>query len=377
MLRIDKDNFQLHFEAIAFGENGVGYAASAEFNGLFKVNVQNGECTYISVFPNEALDGKRLYFAAAYSRGKVVFAPHEADNIAIYDIASNLLEILPFDMNESIKFNRNVKFADILAFDGNFFLIGATYPFIVKLNAETKQLKYIPMDIDEPFLFRKATCVQGDLAFIPSGNSNLVLEFNMRTESVQRYKLPCDFRGTWSMCSVGKAFWLIPRYKGTGFVRWDKDTNMVVELNDFPEGFKGDNNALFLKAYYLNGYVWAIPELSNMVLKVDVEGLKILKEDKILLGNDEKMGYYFEKNEELYLIRKARKEPFANQIENHFFKVNMNTLECVPYCFLFKDGYDRFVYDRMIVKAPGMRESVEVSLDNFLYFISHNPEECN
>ncbi len=372
MLRVDKNNFQLHFEAIAFSENNKAYGASADFNGLFKIDMQSGKCKYIDAFPDEDLNGKRLYFSAAYYKDKVFFAPQSAEHIAIYDTINNEIEMIAFDVNPTLKFNKNMKFADIVVLGENIFLIGATYPYILRIDAETYELEYISLDTEESFCFRKGGCINGENFFVPSVNSNLVLEFNMKTKQVIFHKIPCEFNGSWSMCYDGKFFWLIPRMKGTGFIRWDKETDQAVVLKDFPQGFCGDSNLLYIKAYYLDGYVWAIPEQANMFLKVDVNSLKIIKEDLFPILKDEKVGFYFARDNELYLVKKGINEPYYGQTGNYFFKLDVDTLEVSPYCFLFAEGYERFRYDRMIEKAPYMVESEEMSLENFLGFISYS-----
>ena len=371
MLGIEQDNFQLHFEAIAFSENDA-YGASAEFNGLFKIDMLSGECKYIDAFPGEKMSGKRMYFAATYYNDKVFFAPHSADKIAIYDTVNDEIKMIAFDINSTLKFNKNMKFADIVVFGENVFFIGATYPYIVKIDAETYRLEYISIDTEEQFLFRKGGCIMGESFFVPSVISNVVLEFNMKTKQVRLYKIPCEFKGSWSMCTDGKYFWLIPRTKGTGFIRWDKEANQVIILKDFPQNFQGDSNALYIKAYYFNGYVWAIPEQANMFLKVDVTNLKILCEDRLPLLIEEKIGFYFDKDEDIYLVKKGVNQPFYGQTGNEFFKVNINSLDIVPYSFLFAEGYDKFRYNCMAEQLPIMRETGDLGLGDFIDFVSYN-----
>lgn len=377
MLRIDKNNFQLHFEAIAFSENGNAYGASADFNGLFKIDMLSGECKYINAFPGEDMEGKRLYFAAAYYNGKVFFAPQSAEHIAIYDIDNDKIITISIDADESIKFNRNMKFADILVYEREIFLFGATYPYVLKLDAETYQLEYIPIDIEECFCFRKGGCIKGESYFIPSVNSNVVLEFNLKEKQTTIHRIPCEFTGSWSMCSDGRFFWLIPRGKGSGFVRWNKDTNQAIVLKDFPKDFLGDSNAMYIKSYYSNGYVWAIPEQANMFLKIDVDSLKIEREDRFPILVGEKVGFYFERRNDIYLVKKEINQPFFGQDGNDYFKINMDDFSMVPYKFLFTEGYKKFKYDYMLNRLPLMSESKEVGLNDFIDFVSFSAKACD
>lgn len=374
MLHIDKNNFQLHFEAIAFSEKGEAYGASADFNGLFKIDMSSGKCRYINAFPGENLKGKRMYFAATYYKDKVFFAPQSAEHIAVYDTVNDEIEIIPFDVNPVFGFNKNMKFADIVVFEENIFFIGATYPYILRIDAETYELEYVPIDTEEHFCFRKGGCIKGESFFVPSVNSNLVLELNMKTKQITLYKIPCEFNGSWSMCTDGRFFWLLPRLKGSGFIRWDKETNQAIVLKDFPQGFLGNSNALYIKAYYFDGYVWAIPEQANMLLKIDVKRLRIMKEDRFPILKEEKVGFYFDKGEDMYLVKKGVDTPFFGQSNNVFLKLNIRDFSIVPYVFLFREGYDKFRYNYLVEQLPIMKENSGLGLRDFIDFVSYNAD---
>lgn len=70
------------------------YAASAEYNALFKVDIDTKGCSYIGMFPGEKENGKNLYEKVYYIDEKIYFVPvvRKEKKIVVFDINSGSLE---------------------------------------------------------------------------------------------------------------------------------------------------------------------------------------------------------------------------------------------------------------------------------------------
>lgn len=358
--RIDTEK-ELQFEAIAFVDENIAYGASATFNGLFKIIKASGECEYINIFPSEAENGKRLFFAATFCNEKVVFAPQSANCIAVYDVDKNNITNLSFK-TDNIVFNPMIKFADVVAIGKYVYLIGASYPYVIKLDTDTYEMEYIHMNIDEPFLFRKGTLLDDNRYFIPSVNSNVILEVDLINEKIRHYKLNCNFKGAWNICFDGKAFWLPPRYRDSGFIRWEADTGLSEEFKEFPEGYVCDGDFNFHSAYYADGNIIAIPELANMFVKIDTENKKMKAIETLKKSIKEKNGYYFHHYNELFLVKKKAEELFFTDINNEFFKIDIKTLQVNAYKFVFSAGVEKFKCDRIKSTKDFIVETTDLKL---------------
>ena len=69
---------QVTFEAIAI-KGDVAYASDFYRNGLFKVNMNSGECEFVKLFDGELVNKKRLHCAAIWEGSKIYFLPASAD----------------------------------------------------------------------------------------------------------------------------------------------------------------------------------------------------------------------------------------------------------------------------------------------------------
>lgn len=55
------------------------------FNGLFKVNIESGDCEYIDSFPNEKMDIQRIHAKSEYVNNRVYFIPASGSFISVFD----------------------------------------------------------------------------------------------------------------------------------------------------------------------------------------------------------------------------------------------------------------------------------------------------
>ena len=81
-----KKKSAVEFEAIAFTENGTGYASAFAFNGLYEIDLENQRCKYMMLFPNENVNGVRLYCSALHFDSKIYFIPMSGKYISIYNV---------------------------------------------------------------------------------------------------------------------------------------------------------------------------------------------------------------------------------------------------------------------------------------------------
>lgn len=85
----------LAFEALARVDEDTAYASCAMFNGLFRVNLGTGDCTYVSMFPGMEEDKSRMHSGALYADGKVYFFPMGAECVSAYRISDGVFETFP------------------------------------------------------------------------------------------------------------------------------------------------------------------------------------------------------------------------------------------------------------------------------------------
>ena len=251
---------QLTFEAIAINGD-VAYASDHDRNGLFKVNMDSGECEFIRLFDGELVNKRRLHCAAIWEENKIYFVPGSANRITIYCPDDNSLETveIPLPKTEQYTFYRaQYKFIRAIKEEDNLWLVPSTYPGIIKFNMITKSIQIFDEWIKgEEYLFRLGVALDGDKIIAASGINNLVLIFDMKKQIGQSVRIGSKNNGVMSICKVKDEYWFAPRLSGA-IVAWNPDNDNMVEYDDFPEGFE-EADIIFSAVYSFEDKVVFVP----------------------------------------------------------------------------------------------------------------------
>lgn len=159
------------------------------------------------------------------------------------------------------------------------------------------------------------------------------MEFNITTQRILCRKMKYT-NGAWSICYDGYDFWIPPRYKSDPFIRWNVKNNKYTPINMFPKAYI-DCDMNFIWIYHSGEFIYAIPELANMFVKIDRQTLSIHKEYQIL--DNEKIGFFFDSETDIYLVLKDKNIPFFNQKGNRFLKLHKQSSELTDFSFFLEN----------------------------------------
>lgn len=84
----------LIFEALVLADDGTAYASCSMFNGLFQVDLDTGNCSYIGLFPEETADKFRMHSGAVYADGNLYFKARNTDYFSVYRIADKSFQVI-------------------------------------------------------------------------------------------------------------------------------------------------------------------------------------------------------------------------------------------------------------------------------------------
>ena len=264
------------FEAITIINEEVGYASAYEANGLFKVNMSTYECEYLSLFPQEKTIKKRLHSAAILINKTVYFIPSSAQNISIYNIENgSIFQIpIPKPRRQFDFYNEKFKFIDAKLHGDNLWLFPSTYPGIIKLNINTNQIEVLDDWIPaEGYFFRRALCIEGNMAYIPSGNNNYMLSLNMENDDIHIFQIGEKNHGAMSMRRWRDQYWMAPRLAGA-VVCWSPECSCVEEIDSYPQDFT-TNRIVFSSVVIWGEQLYLFPASANYILTVKDKKLLI------------------------------------------------------------------------------------------------------
>ena len=258
----------------------VGYASDSEKNGLFKVNMETGECRYIKSFPNERILFAGLHGFAEWVGEKIFFIPQAGRHISV--VHSDTLEIDTIEIPQIIRkdisyYSPKFKFTRLIQYNGFLWLIPATYPGILKINPNTYETKiidnWLPTD---GYFFRRAVCLKANMLYVASGNNNNVLLLDLDSEKGEIKRIGELNNGMMDMCEFGEDFVMAPRKNGA-VVRWNPMTNEIHEYNKYPEEFES-GNIVFIYSYQYDNQIILVPDHANTGIRLSENGLWTEKE---------------------------------------------------------------------------------------------------
>lgn len=358
----------LWLEGIAQVDENTAYASCSEFNALFKVDVKTGDCTYISLFPEEHINKKRLFIKALSVNGKIYFIPASASAIYVFCPTTNTFERFKIEENiEDKSYNAKAKFADAFVRGNMIYILPATYPAIIKLECGKNTLEYIVENMPTcDYLFRPGTAQMGQKLFVPNTKDNLVLEFDMETDEIQLHHVGKNNHGSWSIVSDKNSLWLIPKAHGA-VVKWDYFSGNIFEYEQYPEGYR-ESDFSFTKAYKSGDYIYALPAQSNIFLRIDSAG-SMERNEFLSLAPEEVVMYMPSLGEYEYFFTGDKEN---TESARTFYRLNRNDNTVEGWAFLFKQGRDAYARDYFTKRADlqgGRFKCMETILHNFENFL--------
>lgn len=272
---------KMAFETIAI-QNNIGYASDYNRNGLFKVELDTGKCEYIKMFDGEPVNRYRMHCSAVWRKDKIYYIPGSGNGIDIYSVQNNTIEMIavPFPEYKKYSFyNPQYKFIGAVTQEDVLWLIPSTYPGIIRFDTKSKDMKIIDDWLeDDEYMFRGGYTVENNQIIMANGKSNAVLIFDMEKEKGNIIHIGTMNNGVMSICNTKEGIWFAPRLQGA-IVLWKKETNEIIEFNEFPQGFIS-KEVVFSKVYGYKDGVEFVPAKANCALRYSNGKFIIVEFDK-------------------------------------------------------------------------------------------------
>ncbi len=255
-----------------------------DFNGLFRMDKRTWKAEYMGSFPEEKIDGKRLYTSIIMYDQRLYFSPFSASEIAVYDKRrSTFIKIDVKEPEGSMSFNyfEGCKFSEVIEYKGDIYFIPCSYPTIIKINPKTNDIKYysgwrdtlnnmVNENVDS--YFWKAI-VHNNHIVMPSSSTNAVVDFDMESGASVVYEVGQKGYSYFSACFDGHNYWLAPKFNNP-IIKWNIENNMYTEYNSYLEEFSGTKYN-FIRVISINNEVLLLPYQANQGIKVGLDNENI------------------------------------------------------------------------------------------------------
>ncbi len=227
------------------------WMALANRNGICEIDKATHHARICKIFEEEPLDGELLYCHVEKVDNYLIFSPGMAKKIAVYDLIRDEITYIPL---RKIDFHckqvqNDSKFWNILCRNYNVYLLGYTYPAIIKINMLSMDVTYITewvQEVEESIsdgeisgYFGDGYIVINNTALLPLGCMNAVLELDFENDRTKLRKLDISMKGIGGLSSAdGEHIWMVGKGSGTDRVAcWNiwEDTIKELKVPDVEE----------------------------------------------------------------------------------------------------------------------------------------------
>jgi hypothetical protein len=118
-----------------------GWFASNAHNGLYEINLENGNLKFLDLFPGEDIEKQGLFARIYKFKDKLFCVPRTAEDIYIYHLKNSKFgRIAVPKIEQNLEYQYN-KFFTAVPYQNYLYLIPGFYPFIVKLNMDSCKIE--------------------------------------------------------------------------------------------------------------------------------------------------------------------------------------------------------------------------------------------
>lgn len=266
--------YGLYFETCIKMENDIWFSAT-NYNGLYRYNLKDKIVKKVALFPNEEMWQMDLYHNMCRYQNLLVFIPHYAERISIYDMKTEVLRQIELPISyKPLNFLGGVVYHDML------YMFGYKYPGIIKVDLNTGKHKVIyetnevDSDVEDPYFGDVAT--EGNYVYIPCQQQNSVLILDMDYDAIKKKSVGKGPVGYSRIVKDGQVLYLLER-DTNNLVLWDIRTDIWYEVAlHFEEPYVDAHIS------YNSKYIWIVSIISGEVYIVEKE---TGKKQKIHLKN--------------------------------------------------------------------------------------------
>ena len=265
-------------------KDGYTWFAASNRNGIYQMSNETKCVINKFTFEDEILSECMLYHNMEINGENIFFAPHSGKQIAVYNINKGEICYLPLKpVNEKYNkiYNDKLKFGNTFQ-DGSYvYLLGYTYPAIIKIHRETLEMNYIDSWVDELIdeissgdargYFTMGNVKQGRKILLPIGYMCKILELDLDTDEIIFVKLNLSLDGIGGIASENnRIVWMVGRgHIVNKIIKWDIENDVIKEI-DCPLDEKNCLVPFYAPLCYKNR-IFLFPVYSNYAYEINAE----------------------------------------------------------------------------------------------------------
>lgn len=271
------------------------------FNALIRLDKLSGKIQVMKKFPDCAVGDSWMHSEVNYLKNQLIFTPAMAESIVSYHVQTG--KFFSIALEKKYIGERKPYFGSAYLKDKYIYMFPIKAKCMIKYNVIDHSIEYLTNSVNEIVnssseefeCFYRQFEVIDEKIYIPFLEINAVAVFNLKDESLDIHYL--KIAGGCSTINYIGGYFYLGSWKSSKIYRWDIKTGEIVLYNTFPKKFF-QGNKTFACAHWVEKHLVFFPEMSNMIISMDVKTGKIKREQQIYNTGGESIHTFFADNAE-------------------------------------------------------------------------------
>lgn len=203
-------------------KEGKLYAIAIDCNAICSVDFQRRRAEIIRWLDKYDFLSSGEYLAVCQAGVNLVLIPSKSDYVTFYDLEKGILtktRVMQPEIKMNKKYFQERKFGIGFSVYNNIYLLGRSYPAILKIDADNCKTSYldawikemqdiIPENDTSPY-FAYGYLIDGENVYIPGGASGTLFGLDLLTDRVTVYARYNDIKMIHGIVRVGEKIWVM------------------------------------------------------------------------------------------------------------------------------------------------------------------------
>lgn len=258
------------------------YAMTLDCNAIWMVDFQQRKAETIKWLDNSSILSPREYLTVCQMEDSLVLVPAKSDHMALYDFSKDTLTyagiVQPKIITNEI-YSQEKKFWGGFSSNDNVYLLGASYPAILKFNVGNGQTSYLDSwaeelqdmipENDTLFYFAHGYLMDKGNVYIPGRASGAIFGLNLLTDQVTVYAKHNNIKMLHGIVQNGEQIWVLASMDNReSLFSWSPENGfmdeIIIEKNRLEDIY-------WWNPLKLEGYIYLFQMNGNAVYKVDMQ----------------------------------------------------------------------------------------------------------
>ena len=226
-------------------KNDFLYSGNLLNNAICRIDRISGNSEILYRLPEVLYCKENSFPKVAETGGKILFFPQYGNSFYIYDIEKNSMSEIPIIL-DSFEATDDLRFWEVTAYDGFFYVFGYRYPGIIRIHADTFEIKYLNSFVNRfendilwnntanRYYFADGCMNINNKLYIPTGIDHTIFCLDTDTDKYEFVRVESGIKKQLSVSDDGEYLWCTDSDELSGRIAIYHPSDMNVKELIFP-----------------------------------------------------------------------------------------------------------------------------------------------